>query len=190
MRLLAVCAALLALVGSGMVLATSAAHPPADRATRDDDGMDHLMTVGTSSWGSAGPVSYVAPLGVLELVRGFEPPAERWGAGHRGVDLAAAIGQPVLAPGPGSVTFVGSVAGRGVVTIAHPDGLRSSLEPVDASVEVGDSVAAGQEVGEIESARGHCAPTACVHWGVRDGETYVNPLRLLRSGPSVLLPGP
>src|SRR5690606_40194397 len=53
------------------------------------------------------PSEYIPPLVVLELVRGFEAPRERWGAGHRGVDLAAATGQPVRAPGPGTVTFAG-----------------------------------------------------------------------------------
>jgi len=136
------------------------------------------------------PSEYIPPLVVLELVRGFEAPRERWGAGHRGVDLAAATGQPVRAPGPGTVTFAGRVAGRGVVTVAHPDGLRSSLEPVEARVVAGEQVTAGQELGEIESPEGHCAPQACLHWGVRDGATYLDPLRLLAGGPSVLLPGP
>lgn len=201
MRLLAVCAALLVLVGGGVAAAAPAAHPGALDTTTvtshrvvgaTDDGRSstQLVVDGTDPPGATDPWRYVPPLGALELVRGFEPPAERWGAGHRGVDLAAAIGQPVRAPGPGTVTFAGSVAGRGVVTVAHPDGLRSSLEPVDASVAVGDEVAAGQEIGEIESAAGHCAPSACLHWGVRDGDTYINPLRLLRTGPTVLLPGP
>lgn len=133
---------------------------------------------------------YVPPLDVVDVVRGFAPPTERWGAGHRGVDLATTVGQAVLAPGPGTVTFTGMVAGRGVVTVAHPEGLRSSLEPVTASVEVGDRVSAGAVVGEVAATAGHCAPSACLHWGVRDGDAYLNPLRLLRAGPSVLLPGP
>ena len=134
---------------------------------------------------------YVAPLtDTLDLVRGFDPPAQRWDAGHRGVDLRAVVGQQVVSPGPGSVTFAGRVAGRGVVTIAHLDGLRSSVEPVTASVTVGTAVTAGQVIGDLADTAGHCAPSSCLHWGVRDGETYVTPLRLLQSGPTVLLPGP
>lgn len=134
---------------------------------------------------------YVAPLaGELDLLRGFDPPAVRWGAGHRGVDLGAPVGQPVRSPGPGIVSFAGDVAGRGVVTVVHPDGLRSSLEPVDPTVDPGDHVEAGDPIGALSAVPGHCAPSSCLHWGVRDGDTYVSPLRLLRAGPTVLLPGP
>lgn len=175
MRLLAVCAALLALASGGALVA--AAHDAGGPTSAGDIP-------------SRAATGYVAPLDALELVRGFEPPLERWGAGHRGVDLVAKAGQPVHSPGAGTVTFAGTVAGRGVVTVAHPDGLRSSMEPVSANVTVGEHVEAGGELGEVGPTAGHCAPVVCLHWGVRDGETYVNPLRLVRSGPVVLLPGP
>jgi hypothetical protein len=36
---------------------------------------------------------------------------------------------------------------------------------------------------------GHCAPGVCLHWGVRLGATYLDPIGLLRGfGPIVLLP--
>jgi hypothetical protein len=36
---------------------------------------------------------------------------------------------------------------------------------------------------------GHCATLPCVHWGVRRGEDYVNPLAFVMDlRPSVLLP--
>lgn len=134
---------------------------------------------------------YVAPLaGPLDLRRAFDPPAVRWGAGHRGVDLGASVGQEVLSPGAGTVTFAGDVAGRGVVTVRHPDGLRSSLEPLVPAVAPGDAVDAGEVVGSLSEVPGHCTPSSCLHWGVRDGDAYVNPLRLLLAGPTVLLPGP
>jgi hypothetical protein len=34
----------------------------------------------------------------------------------------------------------------------------------------------------------HCAPRTCLHWGVRLGSRYVDPLTLLGRGPPVLLP--
>jgi murein DD-endopeptidase MepM/ murein hydrolase activator NlpD len=125
--------------------------------------------------------------------RRFDPPEEEWGVGHRGVDLAAAAGSPVLSPGPGVVTFAGQVALRGVVVVTHPDGLRTSLEPVAASVPVGTAVAAGTAIGVVEDGSGgvtpnHCAPRSCVHWGVRRGERYLDPLSLLDRPPIVLLP--
>lgn len=126
-------------------------------------------------------------------VRGrFDPPASAWSAGHRGVDLTAAAGQPVRSPAPGTVTFAGSVAGKPVVVVAHPGGLRSTFEPAVATVERGAAVSAGDVVAR-RSARdagsAHCAARGCVHWGVLRGETYLDPLTLLGEDvPIVLLP--
>lgn len=130
----------------------------------------------------------------LDLVRPFRAPPTQWGAGHRGVDLASEVDAVVRSPGAGVVTFAGTVVNRGVVVVAHPNGLRSSLEPIEASVEVGQVVAALEEVGRVQAfdgqtARSHCAPSICVHWGVRRGEVYVDPLDVLRGfGPVRLLP--
>src|SRR6185436_17998854 len=41
------------------------------------------------------------------VVRRFDPPKKRWAPGHRGVDLSAAVGQPVLSAGEGVVAFSG-----------------------------------------------------------------------------------
>jgi len=67
--------------------------------------------------------------------------------------------------------------------------LRSSVEPITPSVEVGDYVRAGDVLGVVSDASGHCAPATCVHWGVRlDGE-YINPLDVLVGyGRIILLP--
>ena len=134
-------------------------------------------------------VTYRMPVeGDPAVARRFERPAQAWSAGHRGVDLRTAEGAPVLAPADGVVTFAGSVAGRGVVTVSHRDGRRSSLEPVSPAVAVGAEVRGGQELGTIQAAGSHCAPAACLHWGVRLGADYQDPLRLLPgAGPVVLL---
>lgn len=143
-----------------------------------------------SSAGSAGAVAYDLPLsGTPEVVQPFVLPAAAWAPGHRGVDLAGAVGQAVLAPASGTVAFAGTVVDRGVLTIDHPDSLRSSLEPVRWTVGAGAHVVRGQVVGTIEPVTGHCAPGTCVHWGVRRGEVYVDPLTVLPGvGPVVLLP--
>jgi murein DD-endopeptidase MepM/ murein hydrolase activator NlpD len=124
-------------------------------------------------------IVYRAPLaGDPTVAHPFEAPAHRWSAGHRGVDLDAAAGSPVLAPGAGVITFAGEVAGRPVLTVTHPDGLRSSLEPVRAIVGTGTHVVAGDVVG------------ICLHWGVRSGTNYLDPWSLLVApGPVVLLAG-
>lgn len=138
---------------------------------------------------SARSPGWSAPVNPAVLRERFDPPAERWSRGHRGVDLQAAAGASVGAPAPGTVVFAGRVVDRGVVTVLHDDGLRSSVEPVAASVVVGARVARGAPLGTVEDAPAatHCTPR-CLHWGVRDGEQYVDPLRLLAgAGPVVLL---
>ena len=127
------------------------------------------------------------PLGGSPTVlRGFDPPRNRYGPGHRGVDLAARAGQPVLASVAGTVAFAGSVAGRGVVSIDHGS-LRSTYEPVAAQVSAGQRVAAGQPIGRVR-AGGHCGGR-CLHWGLRQGATYLDPLSLVggQAGPLRLL---
>jgi murein DD-endopeptidase MepM/ murein hydrolase activator NlpD len=129
---------------------------------------------------------WVAPVDPVTVVVPFDGPAQPWLAGHRGVDLAAPVGAPVAAPRAGTVTFAGVVVDRPVLTVRHDDGLCSSVEPVEALVAVGDRVAGGAVVGTVSDARSHCSPT-CLHWGVREGETYLDPMLLLRGGPAVLL---
>lgn len=133
--------------------------------------------------------TYVAPVPEPLVRARFDPPAVRWSAGHRGVDLDAQAGTPVRSPGAGVVVHAAAVVDRGVVTVRHPDGLRSSLEPVTAQVAVGAVVAAGDLLGLVQEApaRTHCDPR-CLHWGVRDGQTYLNPMSLLATEPVVLLP--
>lgn len=145
--------------------------------------------------------------------RRFDPPAVAWGAGHRGVDLHAPPGASVVSPAPGVVAFAGRVAGKGVVSIDHAGGLRSTYEPVGALVTAGQTVGRGQVVGVLlgESAPadagtapeargrvpsasrrrgpvGHCSPDTCLHWGVRRNGTYLDPLSLVAPPRIVLLP--
>lgn len=140
---------------------------------------------------SAGPEP--DPVGVWpllprpEVVRTFDPPDSPYGAGHRGVDLLGRLGQPVDAALPGRVTYAGVLAGRGVVVVDHGS-TRTTYEPVAAGVEVGTVIAAGEQVGTLQLDGSHCFPRACLHWGWRTGDTYLDPLRLVGVGPVRLLP--
>lgn len=122
------------------------------------------------------------------VVRAFDPPDKPWLSGHRGVDLqTAADGAPVTSPESGTVSFVGVVVDRPVITVDHGNGLRSSFEPVESSLRTGAAVSKGDVIGTVVT--GHCASTPCVHWGVRRGEDYLNPLSLVTDlRPSILLP--
>lgn len=143
------------------------------------------------------------------VIHPFEKPAQRWSAGHRGVDIAVPKNdRRVYAPAPGKVVFSGTVVNRKVLVIAHPDGRRSTFEPMDEALPVGTTVAAGEVIGTVAGAAGgnserpyrRCS-TPCLYWGVRQGGArgdgsgkeaeYINPMSLLGSKkPSILLPVP
>ncbi len=122
------------------------------------------------------------------VTRPFDPPPDRYGTGHRGVDLAGAPGSPVLAAGDGVVVFAGMVAGRPVVSVDHTGGLRTTYEPVDPAVGAGQQVARGAVLGTLSGGHAGCPVAACLHWGLRRGEDYLDPLSLLRPPEVRLLP--
>lgn len=134
------------------------------------------------------------------VVRAFRPPEFRFGPGHRGVDLAADAGAPVLAAGAGTVLFAGMVAGRGVVSLGHPGGLRTTYEPVSPMVAAGDRVSRGEQIGTAQPGHAGCPGTVCLHWGVFRGPApgdpgptdlgreYLDPLRLIVAARVRLLP--
>ena len=119
------------------------------------------------------------------VVRGFDAPSPNWNPGHRGVDLAGAPGQPVYAAGTATVVFAGVLAGRPVVSLAHPGGLHTSYEPVRAVVRVGQLVTDETVIGELVAGHVGCRAAACLHWGAMwgpaSGADYVDPLGLLKS---------
>jgi murein DD-endopeptidase MepM/ murein hydrolase activator NlpD len=103
------------------------------------------------------------------------------------VDLLGTVGQPVRTALAGTVSFAGSIAGRGVVVVDHGD-TRTTYEPVSRDVSVGDLVGAGDRIGSLELPGSHCFPRACLHWGWLRGTTYLDPLGLVGAGPVRLLP--
>lgn len=116
----------------------------------------------------------------------FRPPTNPYGPGNRGLEYATESGDVIRVIGPGIVAFAGWVAGRGVVSIEHPDGLRSSLTGL-ASI----SLRRGQLVDT-----GTLAGTAAgrVHLGVRRAGRYLDPATLFTDGwrphHAVLVPVP
>ncbi|ADJ43780.1 peptidase [Amycolatopsis mediterranei S699] len=112
------------------------------------------------------------------IIKYFDAPDTPFGPGHRGVDLAAAPGQDVLAADAGVVVFAGSVGGRPVLSVDHDGGLRTTYEPVVPKVAVGEQVYRGQVLGTVLAGHPGCTVAACLHWGVRRGEEYIDPLAL------------
>ncbi|GLW81472.1 M23 family metallopeptidase [Actinokineospora globicatena] len=162
--LLAVCWLLLSCVWTGEVVAAPAVHPPA---------------------------VFSSPLMPPRAVsRPFTAPAHPYGPGHRGVDLPGAVGEPVLAAADGVVAFAGVVVGREVVSVQHRGGLRTTYEPVTPEVVTGAWVRRGEPIGRLAAGNPGCAAAACLHWGLRRGKEYLDPLVALHRPRVRLLPVP
>ncbi|SDB98372.1 Peptidase family M23 [Geodermatophilus telluris] len=137
---------------------------------------------------AVGPL-WTSPLGdPPEVTRPFAPPPSPYGPGHRGADLAGAPGAVVGAAGDGVVVFAGMVAGRPVVSVDHAEGLRTTYEPVAPVVAAGQAVARGAPLGTLVGGHDGCPVAACLHWGLRRGGVYLDPLSLLRPPEVRLLP--
>ncbi len=162
----------------------------------------HLMIAGTLTLAPAGLAlasatpspsalhtlhTWRLPLATTQLLRPFTPPTRRYGRGHRGVDLTATIGSPVCAPADGTLTFVGQVNHVATVVLAHGAGYRSTYQSVTSRLKVGTTITAGEAFG-IVSASGHLAGPTCLHWGLLQGPTYLDPLSLLPHLQTHLLP--
>ena len=146
-----------------------------------------VVAVWSSCISHAGAASPAAPVGVWRrpvdgsVVVPFKPPATRYGRGHLGVDFAVPPSTSVRAAGDGTVTFAGVVAGARHVVVAHSGGLRTSYSFVATSrVHRGDAVHAG-EIIATTGGTGGTHDGSVLHFGLRAGETYLDPMRLFRS---------
>ena len=156
-----------------------------------------MITLGTSLAGVGSGVTAAAqtsgaeaypPLAPLTVLQSFAPPLHPWAAGNRGVDLAAYAGERVSAATAGVVSYAGTLAGRGVISI-RAGSLRTTYEPVNPVVHAGDSVAAGQFIGYVSAAADACGPPgSCLHWGALQSDEYIDPMGLLRAPRVRLLP--
>lgn len=135
----------------------------------------HALRAGSWSWPLAGSHT---------ISRGYDAPSVFYGAGHRGIDLVAEVGQEVLAPADGVVHFVGTVVDRELISLDHGQFL-STFEPVTSTLTEGQLVTRGQVIGTVATST-HCT---CLHMGARQGKDYLSPLAMLASIPAaVLLP--
>lgn len=131
---------------------------------------------GVASASDFNPV-WLDPLPDAEVVRPFDRDATKYGPGHRGVDLSGSVGAPVRAVASGTVIWAGPVAGRSTVTVDHGSE-RSTYEPLEVAVVVGERVAAGQLLGYLQAGHGACR-SACLHLGRLESADYRDPAELL-----------
>lgn len=116
----------------------------------------------------------------------FRPPPQPWLPGNRGIEYDTRPGEDVRAIAPGRVAFAGPVAGRLVITVVHPGGLRSSYTALGRILaRRGDRVAGGQVIGQAGGP---------LHLGVRRDDRYLDPASLwgtqVGGGRVVLVPVP
>jgi murein DD-endopeptidase MepM/ murein hydrolase activator NlpD len=98
---------------------------------------------------------------------------------HDGVDIAAAKGTEVLAAAGGTVAAVENDALWGtVITLAHPDGRETLYCGLSATVPVseGDAVMQNQVIGAVDAIPCEIAEASHVHFAMRQGEEWVDPL--------------
>ncbi|WP_314177898.1 M23 family metallopeptidase [Streptomyces winkii] len=120
--------ALLALAAAGGCVLATAVAVPASAGTTD---------------GAKAAYQASCPVGA-EISQGYHD-------GHDGVDLAAPIGTPIFAAGPGEVTESGPASGYGQwIRIKHPDGSVSEYGHMsERFVQVGDAVEGGAKIASV-----------------------------------------
>ena len=147
-----------------------------------------LWPAAAAGWAAPSAVPHQPPV-PGPVLRGFEEPEHRYAPGHRGVDLDVEVGEVVVSSALGTVTHAGPVAGEVWVTVAHPDGVRTSYgELTELRVTAGDEVTAGQPLGRSTGRHrtaGHPGSLSPgddrgLHWSARRGDEYVDPLTLLQ----------
>lgn len=105
---------------------------------------------------------------------------ERWGKPHKGIDIAADVGEPVHAIADGEVIYAGSgLRGYGNVVILRHDRNMTSLYAHNSSLKVqqGDHVAQGELISLLGSTGHSTGPH--VHFEIRQGDLAVNPRGVL-----------
>jgi murein DD-endopeptidase MepM/ murein hydrolase activator NlpD len=105
---------------------------------------------------------------------------ERWGKKHKGMDMAADVGEPVFAIADGEVIYSGDgLRGYGNVVILRHDRKTSSLYAHNSELKVkqGDQVKQGTLIALLGSTGHSTGPH--VHFEIRDGDLAVNPRTVL-----------
>jgi Peptidase family M23 len=114
---------------------------------------------------------------------------------HRGIDIAAPVGAPVVAAAGGDVRFAGTAGSSGLtISIRTGDGYDTSyLHLSSLSVRAGAHVSAGDRIAAVGTTGIRSATAPHLHFGVRDAGTrhdYRDPLAFLPPAPPSPAPEP
>src|SRR4051794_31713890 len=134
-------------------------------------------------WPVAGPV-------ITPYTNGSDPYA---GGQHRGIDVAAPVGAPVVAAAGGVVTFAGVAGSSGLtVAVTTDDGFDTSyLHLSSLAVRRGDRIAPGAAIGRVGTTGRRSAAEPHLHFGVREAGSrfaYRDPLDFLPVPPPAAVP--
>src|SRR3954469_16159855 len=139
----------------------------------------HAAAAGGWTWPVRGQV-------VSQFRNGDDP----YAAGqHRGVDLAAPVGTPVVAATAGTIVYAGVVGSSGLTVAERTADGRYELSYLHlsaASVRRGQAVGAGTPIGAVGVTGRRSTAQPHLHFGVReaaDRHAYVDPLRFLGPPP-------
>jgi len=137
-----------------------------------------LPAPATSDAAGVGPASWQWPVSG-PVIDAYDAPDTPFGSGHRGIDIAAAVGTTVVAPEAARVAFAGRVGGHLFVTLDHGGGLESTYSWLgSALVHRDDMVARGQPI--ATTGAGHPGKTPPhLHLGVKLADVYQDPLDYL-----------
>ena len=128
---------------------------------------------------SGAPLQILLPPGSGRVIHKFGAPLTGGGRAN-GLTILTALGAPVQSPAQGLVQYVGPVKGWGVILILRmAGGYHLVLAGLDrASVEIGQSVAAGAPVGWMPDERQSASE---LYFEVREQGVPVDPMRWMRT---------
>jgi hypothetical protein len=131
-----------------------------------------------------------------EVLTSYSNGTDPYAAGqHRGIDIAASVGTPVVAAADGEVRFAGTAGTSGLtISIRTGDGYDTSyLHLSSLAVRPGARVSAGNRIGAVGTTGTRSASAPHLHFGVRDAGTrhaYHDPLSFLPPPPVAPEPNP
>ena len=134
----------------------------------------------SSNYSSGGSGSLIWPCPTYTYISSefggrVSPITGKWQGGHKGMDIASGKGNPVIAAASGTVvkSYLSSSYGNYIV-ISHGGGLMPAYAHMTRRlVSVGDTVAAGQQIGTVGSTGNSTGNH--LHFEVYENGTAVNP---------------
>jgi len=169
------------------LIASTAAFAPASSASASSSASS------ASASAASADAAWVWPVRG-EVISPYRNGADPYASGqHRGIDIGAAVGTPVVAASGGDVRFAGTAGSSGLtIGIRTSDGYDTSyLHLSSLAVRAGTRVSAGERIGAVGTTGTRSATAPHLHFGVRDAGTryaYHDPLAFLPAPPAAPAP--